>query len=453
MRSTSVQLALAFAGIVCVSFLVASLLIWRTANASAESQIRLQIELEVDAIEHELRSEGPEAAVGAISSRAERPGAFEYWVSDRSGNHLIGDLRELDGPNGWRCIDLEGNTPGAEGADDVLVLTRSLPGGYRISVGADLARVQAAQRALLITMVTIGGLAAMVCLIAGGLIARAALGRLRNLNRTLKRVAAGDIAARYQAAPTAFASDVDRIGQGLNDMLDRIEVLIDSVRRVSRDVAHDLRTPLSHLGQRLDQVKTENDPAARATALEGAQDKVDEIIRMFDTTLRLAELDAGAGKANFAEVNLSEIAARLADAYRLDIEESGRTLTTNLVRYSPVLGDADAIALGISNLIENAIRHTPSGTQIDLSVFSHGDHYILSVSDSGEGIPVEMRKKVLDPFMRLETSRTSKGTGLGLSIVDALARLHDAELTLSDARPGLRVSLAFRSMAARGGDG
>jgi signal transduction histidine kinase len=444
LRSTSVRLSLAFATLVSVAFLLAGAFIWRSANNAADAQIRQQIELEINAIEHELDAEGLDAALAAIESRVERPGAFEYWVTDSSGRRIFGDLRALDGPNGWRKIDLDSADLGAKGASDLLVLTRSLPSGIRISVGEDLARSAAIQSQILRTMAIIGGLTVLVCLFAGAIISKSALAKIRTLNQIMTEAANGDLGVRYVASSAAGRTDIDDIGGTINDMLRRIEQLIDNTKRVTRDVAHDLRTPLSHLRQRLEEIATEQDEGARQRAVTSAQEKIDGIIRTFDATLRLAEIDAGSAKKRFTDVDPAALVERVAEAYLPDIEASGRRLTMGKIDHGVIFGDRDLLTQAFANLVENALRHTPEGAEIELSVERHDKSLALTVADNGAGVPEMDYNRMLEPFTRLDESRTTTGAGLGLSIVAAIARQHDAKLVLKDAKPGLCVSIHLK---------
>ncbi|MEZ5559735.1 MAG: ATP-binding protein [Pseudomonadales bacterium] len=441
LRSTSVRLSLAFAAMIIFAFVAAGALIWRSIGDVTERQIRQQILLETAAIEGELAAEGIDAAVAAIDIRAERPGAFEYWLTNPRGRRLAGDLDALDGPVGWRRIHLDRTEAGAEGAQILLVLTRSLDGGFRLSVGEDLSRSADLRSAILRSIGGVGAITLLVCLFAGAVITRRALQKIDRLNITLERVGRGELTARY--ATVKASTDIDDIGAGIDLMLDRIEALVRNVRRVSRDVAHDLRTPLTHLRQRIESLAGAETTAARAAAMDDALAKVDDIIRMFDATLRLAEIDGGEARKRFHPVDLADVVANVVDAYRPDIEDSGRRLVIERLDSVSVAGDEALLAQALANLIENAMRHSPPGTEIRVSAAGDPSAAALVVSDDGPGIPESERERVLEPFSRLDASRTTQGSGLGLSIVAAIARAHGARLELSDAGPGLRITLEW----------
>ena len=444
LRSTSVRLSLLYAALIVASFACVGILIWFLARDTAERELRQDIALEVTAIRTELEAEGLDAAIAAIRARAEQPGAFDYWVADFDGRRLAGDDPALDGPDGWHHARIHGHEdkPEVGRHEELLVFTETLAGGVRLSVGDDVARARAVQNTVLKTLASVGGIAVLICLVIGVLITRRVLARMERLTGTLEQVAGGNIAARFPSA-TSTGSDIDQIGDEVNKMLDRIERLVRDVRRVSRDVAHDLRTPLTHLQQRLEQASAAATAESRIEAIEGAQQKAGELLRIFDAIVRLSEIEAGMAKQRFKPVDLATIVENVADAYRPDIEESAHELAFVQLEPCRVVGDEDLLAQAAANLLENAMHHTPPGTRIELRVGHMDGHIGFEVCDNGPGIPAGSAERLLEPFMRLDQSRTTPGSGLGLSLVAAIARLHDAELVITDAEPGLRVSLRF----------
>lgn len=437
------RLSFIYTGLLIGAFTIAAALIWAGSRGAAEAEIRKFIRLEAGAIADEIETEGLDAAIAAIEFRAERPGAFEYWLADASGRRLFGDLPAMEGPNGWRRVDVPDGLAAAEGREEMLVLTQSFADGVRLSVGDDLARSLIVRRGILKTLALVGALSVLASVLAGLFITRRTTRRMSDLTRTMHAVAGGDLGARFPVSARASGSDVESIGEGVNAMLDRIAALVGGIRRVSRDVAHDLRTPLSHLQQRLEQAKAEATPEMMTRRIEEAQEKVGEVLRIFDAILRLAEIEAGAARERFEIVDLAVIAERIADAYRPDVEQSGRSLLLAHHGPAPVSGDATLLAQALANLVENAIRHTPPGAKISIKTIASDHRVRLEVADNGPGIAPDRIAEALKPFGRLDQSRSSAGAGLGLAIVAAIARLHHAQLALSDAEPGLHVVLDF----------
>jgi signal transduction histidine kinase len=288
----------------------------------------------------------------------------------------------------------------------------------------------------------VGIIALALTLLAGAIATRGGLLRMDALSGTMRRVSAGDLAARAPAR-TRGGDDIDAIGRGVNDMLAQIDTLVANVRRVSTDIAHDMRTPLTHVRQELETAAMATDVGAAHESVRRAQGKIDDVLRTFSAMLHLAEIESGAVRARFTPVDLTALVERVADAYRPDIESSGRTLNVGPLAAASVAGEPDLLAQALGNLLENAMRYTASGTAIKVRLVRDAEHTRLEVEDAGPGIAAADRERALRPFVRLDPSRSSAGAGLGLSIVNAVAQLHRAELRLEDAGPGLRAVLVW----------
>jgi signal transduction histidine kinase len=176
-----------------------------------------------------------------------------------------------------------------------------------------------------------------------------------------------------------------------------------------------------------------------------ARDETAQIVRTFQALLQIAQIEGAGPQAAFAPVDLAAVVGGIVDVYEPAAEESGHVLRFAMSAPVPVRGERSMLGQVVANLIENALRHTPAGTRIEVRV----DGPVLSVADTGPGIPEAERENVLRRHYRLEQSRTSEGSGLGLSLVAAIAALHEARLELAqnpsgaDGGPGLRVSLTF----------
>ncbi len=441
LASTSARLAAVYAGLLLIAFLIAGLGAWFATKSAAEHQIRERIQLEMSALQEEIRVEGAPAAIAAIRTRAESPGALEYRLTASNGAQMIGGLKVDHPPLGWSFLDLPDSDAVEEGGEDFIILTAPTPDGGLLTIGDDLAQAERVRAAVLSALFWVGGVALLLALAAGIVASRGALARMDALSNTLALVGAGDLSAR--ASERAGGDDIDRIGRGVNQMLARIDVLVANTRRVSSDIAHDLRTPLTHVRQQLDTAAATSDSAVVQEAIRAAQVKIDSVLRIFAAMLRLAEIEAGGARSRFARVALAALTERVADAYRPDIEAAGHPFTVDTIEGVTVEGDADLLAQAVGNLLENALRHTPAGTPITLRWRHSGEGASLELEDKGDGIDASDRARVLEPFVRLDNSRTAPGAGLGLSIVGAIARLHGANLVLEDAMPGLRISLVW----------
>jgi signal transduction histidine kinase len=238
--------------------------------------------------------------------------------------------------------------------------------------------------------------------------------------------------------------DLDRLASTLNHMLDRIGILMESLRQVSSDVAHDLRTPLTRLYQRLEEARAHGQSMADyESAVDAAIGEAQRLLDIFSALLRIAQVE-GSSCVGVGDVDLTAVAETVADAYRLDVEEAGHALTTTISQGVVVSGDKELLTQALANLVENALRHTPPGTRIDVRLEGSSETgALLSVEDDGPGVAEADLPRLTDRFYRGESSRTTPGNGLGLSLVSAVAELHDATLDLNVMKPGLRVIISF----------
>ena len=272
------------------------------------------------------------------------------------------------------------------------------------------------------------------------------LRRVEAVGAASRAIMAGDLGARIPVGRRG--DEFDRLAAQLNAMLDRIGELVEDVRQVTNDVAHDLRTPLARLRQRLETARRK---AASVADYEAAADaaiaETDAVLATFTAMLRIAQIEAGTRRAGFAPVDLSGLLAGLAETYAAVAEDRGQSLRAAVEPGVVVTGDKELLAQLFANLIENALTHTPPGSRIEVALARDGGGPVATVADDGPGVPAAMRERVLKRFVRLEASRSTPGSGLGLASVAAIARLHGLGLGLADDRPGLRVTLRFGTPA------
>jgi signal transduction histidine kinase len=225
-------------------------------------------------------------------------------------------------------------------------------------------------------------------------------------------------------------------------MLDRIQQLMDGLRQVTSDIAHDLRTPLGRLRQRLEDAREHATTTADyASATEAAIAEADTLLETFSALLRIAQIEAGAQKSAFAELDLSALVRSIGEAYLPVAEDAQHRLELAIDGGIGFTGDRQLLAQMISNLVENALNHTPGGSTVRLALAKSATGLTLEVADNGPGIPADERDKVFDRFYRLDRSRSTGGSGLGLALVRAIATLHGLAIRLEDAKPGLKVVL------------
>lgn len=441
LSSTSFRLSAIYSGLVVLSFLIAAFGAWMSTRNAAldDAEHRLEVCHEILAPGRQALISGP--ALEAATARLHRDLVF-WRLADDDGKTIAGDPVVPASMLRLGVIELKDyadhHPPG-----DYAVLTYELANGTQLSVAENIERTEAIRDAVLSPLLWVGILSLIASVGAGILVTRRTLARMDRLAGAVHAFGAGNLSMRAEERATKSPDDIDQLVVAFNQMLSRIDLLVNNVRRVSADVAHDLRTPLTHVRQRLESAVEGGDRDGHVKAIEAAQASIDDLLRIFDAMLRLAEIESGTMVARFVEVDLSEIAERVADAYRPDIEASGRSLQLKLAPRVHVPGDADLLAQAVANLIENAMRHTPPASAIVVQVDRAADGVVLSVADNGAGIPEASREWVLEPFKRMDESRTLPGSGLGLSIVAGIVRLHRARLTLEDARPGLLARITF----------
>lgn len=344
---------------------------------------------------------------------------------------IAGNNRGVD--DGWQA---------AHGLGQWMYLVGPSIGGQLI-VGTNLARQDDFLDIMLRTMGLVGLGAALASLGLGLFLGSRTQRRINAISSTLEEVSAGDLTARVTALRKR--DDLDDLSHQVDATVTQLEVLMRQSRDFAANIAHDLKTPLARLRIRLDRaLMAEQNEDASAESIEAAIAQTDQIIAIFDAFLRIAKLESGAAYAAFDAINLGILVEEVADIFEAVIEDSGRKLVVEITNPAIIQGDRVLLVQMLANLIENAMRHTPKGTEIALIA----DGPILGLSDTGPGIPHVEYDRITQPLYRLEKSRTTDGAGLGLSLVKTIANLHNAELIFSQnpslPSGGLFVRARFR---------
>jgi signal transduction histidine kinase len=407
----------------------------------SERAYRADVLGEMASLNDEWKHKGVDHLTFTVTKRSRLWHGFEYGLAGPGGAYLAGDAS-------LARLTRQGWAKRAAAKGQVLAYTEPLPGGGRLSVGRDLSAEQQQMGDLTALLVLCGAAGVAICLAIAYLTTRWTWRRLDELSATAALVAAGRLDVRAPVQRAAAPDEIDDLSLALNAMLDRISRLVDQLRRVTTDVAHDMRRPMTRLRQKLERLAR----AAQATPLLAEEvRRLDadfmEILHTFDALLQLAEIEGAAAPDDL--IDLTEVAERVAEALRPDIEDSGRVLEARMEK-ATVRGDTDLVAQALANLLENALRHTPTGARIELTVEENGGAPKLVVRDDGPGIATDQRDLALAPLGRLEASRSTPGSGLGLAIASSVATWHGARLELADAGPGLEVSIAFPAARRQG---
>jgi signal transduction histidine kinase len=439
MRTASFGLALLYATLLASLAVVLGFFIYSTVQASIDRQMATRIDAEIEILKGQLQSEGSAALAKEVESRINHFGALEYFLADQDGKRLAGDLSNIPAIDGWSDIALPDSQPG-KGLRYFRVKTTHLDNGLRLVVGDDLGPKEDVRHAFLGAL----GWALLAFLIltttAGALLSGAFLARVDAITQTAEAIINGNLASRVPLHGTN--DNFDRLSATLNHMLDRIQLLMESLSQVSNDIAHALRTPLGRLKQKLEVARANSGANSRCRrTIDAALDETDGILHTFSALLRIAQLESATRTAGFREIELSTLFETVSEAFSAVAEDEGRILTTRIAPSIIFWGDQDLISEMLANLLENAIRHTPRSTHIEFSLEARGTRLTATVADDGPGVPPSERDRILRRFYRLEGSIRTPGTGLGLSLVAAVAELHGMEFCASDNAPGLRITL------------
>lgn len=409
------------------------------------------IEAEVTGLEEQYSSLGLPGVTDAIIGRSVRREQGIYLLANSNRQILAGNL------DGWPQVNstdggfIEFRYERRVGPTTELRSARgriiTLTQGFYLLVARDVEERRVLENLFKTALLWGAGLMIVLGILGGLLISHNFLRRLELINRTSRQIIGGDLSRRVPV--TRAGDEFDDLSINLNRMLDRIERLLHGMREVSDNVAHDLRSPLNRLRNRLE-LAAMRQPAESETArdFEAAVQETDRLIGTFNALLLIAEAEAGSVRETMHDFSLGDVIEGVGELYGPLAEEKQLRFTvkkatdTGLIR-----GNHNLISQALANLVDNAIKYTPPGGSVLVALENQPAGPALVVADDGPGIPLQDRARVTERFVRLETSRNSPGTGLGLSLVAAVARMHEAELTFDDNDPGLRATLSFKRVA------
>lgn len=449
LRSTLFRIAVAYAVSFALSVVVLFGVVYWLVSDEIRSELRGAIDQDIESLIAVYRDQGTTGLRDAIEDRIAdaRDHDSLYLLRDRNGDLVSRDNLDFDPIVGWQelTVDVGSSSRDGDGAPEY-VLARGVPvADAFFIVGRSLYGLTEVQEVLLRSLAWALGLTMLLALAGGIGLGHSALRRIDTINRAFQDIKEGNLSRRIPNRGTR--DDLDRLAANINDMLDRIEQLMANLQQVTNDIAHDLRTPLGRLRQGLEAARLKESSIDEYQAtIDRAIEQTDTILDTFAALLRIAQIESKVRRGRFAMVDLSEISSRIVEAYESVLEDAGQSLSENIALGVHVRGDKDLLTQMLANLVENAMRHCPAGTDVVVTL-TNGTAPTLAVADTGPGIPANAREVVLRRFYRLEESRTAPGSGLGLALVKAIADLHGASLTLSDNRPGLSVTVRFPGAA------
>jgi len=282
--------------------------------------------------------------------------------------------------------------------------------------------------------------AVLLCLGCGTLVGVATERRMRGFNAVAERIIAGDM--RERLPERAGGNELDRLCTIVNRMLARLEQGVEALKGVGEDIAHDLRTPLTVMRARLERSHALAGPdtplgCSIGQSIEG----VDQALSIVTALLRISEIQHVRRTAGFETFDLAQVVQETADSYQAVAEEKGVDLTVTIASPGTIVGDRQLMIEALVNLVDNAVKFTPRAGQVSLVLAGTPARPVITVSDTGPGIPIEARSAVFQRFYRADASRTMRGSGLGLSLVAAVLDLHRFKIRLGENNPGCRVDL------------
>ena len=417
-------------------------MVWQGVNNSAETQLRNTIKTQMASL-LQASVDGTLMAQLNQQSAVMPQGPSYFLLTDRNGRRLTGNLIYHPSRAGWHTASLRGALgENNSDADSVHLFASRLPDGRWLVVGSDNRSLVELGEMLSGRFTVVGGVAILLVLIGGGVTGWRYLSCIDELGEHAERILEGEQGLTITSS--LRGDEFDRLAIRLNRIIARMRVLMDGMRQVSNDIAHDLRTPLTRMRQQLEAGLDEApEQAPLRGAVEQAIVEVDRLLGTFRAMLRIAHVEARQRKAGFEQLDVSQLFSDIADIYQPVAEDRGQHLRTSIDKGHILRGDRALLTQMLANLVENALHHTPRGTSIQLGLKSAPQVLTGYVADNGQGIPIEARERVLGRFVRLDSSRTIAGDGLGLALVAAVADLHGIKLTLGDAQPGLLVELEF----------
>ncbi|MFP4536871.1 MAG: sensor histidine kinase [Dichotomicrobium sp.] len=424
---------------------------WQTSVFYAR-QLNETIGAEIRGLAEQYRLGGLPRLNEVVAQRSASAGAGLYLIADEDGERISGNFgspsAELLQSSGRVQFPYRAPAPGGSERRLAIGQIFTLPDGYRLFVGRDIEDRRELEQLFATAFLWGVGLIAVIGVLGGLLVSRVLLRRIGVVTDTSQRIMHGDLSQRVPI--TGTGDELDRLAGNLNTMFDRIEQLVNGLREVSDNIAHDLKTPLTRMRNRIDTALREapDETAYRETLIQTIEE-ADELIRTFNALLSIARLEAGAQVEDFETFDLAALAGDAVELYEPVAESEGMAISLAADAQARVTANRQLLAQATANLIDNAIKYARPeagdgvSPAIAVRVERNGANIRLSVADNGPGIPPEQRERALKRFTRLESSRSRAGSGLGLSLVAAVARLHGGRVVLEDNQPGLRVVVSL----------
>ncbi len=454
-RTSAFRLALIYALLFsALSAATLSFIYWSTRD-QIESQVDTRLRLETDFLINLYKSGALPELLEAIQRRnqIDTYGRFYYLAhsdaaatasdQEQDDENLPIRLKSVRSHTTRNMGDVADLPPGSNRAyNPVRVAETELSNGLKLTIGHEISDEQAL---LDHTFVLVAGatlLTLLFSLIGGMWIGSSVLRRIDSVNRAAADIMSGDLTRRL--AVTERDDEFDEVSSKLNQMLNRIEDLMSGMQQVTNNVAHDLRSPLTRLRNRLEvTLLEERESENYRTVMEEAIGDADSLIQTFNSMLSIARLEAGIDAVEWTDTNMGDLLSELAELYEAVAEDSNISFTTHIEDKPNLYCNKHLIAQCITNVLDNSIKYSGASGKVALHLAGNDEQFTITVTDNGPGIPIEERERVFERFVRLENERNTAGNGLGLSLVQAVVRIHGASLKLEDNAPGLKTVITF----------
>lgn len=445
-RSTPFRLAMTFSLVFVIAFVATGFITYLLLKQRLEQELDDSLQEIHSVVASTYASDDLEDLMSTVTAYVSLSKADHriFAVLDAHGKKIAGNFAGGKLPDG--ISDISSEDVGLGGDTDFRVMAGPI-GDKRLIVGQSFDETDRLEDIAFASFAWATVLVIAAAIVGGIVLATKAQQRLDGIASAMNAVSHGTLDVRVPLRGNG--DDIDTVSQQINQALERLSVLVETMRQVSADIAHELKTPLNRLRMQIESAVASEERGQKAnSSLREALDEADRINATFEALLRISQIEAGARKTRFRRLDLADILLSVAEIYVDVAEDNGHVLTACIEpdRDCPVHGDRELLTQMFVNLVENAIRHCPRDTKIDISLALEGRTAVVAVSDDGPGIPANEHEKVFRRLYRLDKSRTTNGSGLGLSLVRAIAELHGGVATMEDNAPGLRAVVRLPSI-------
>jgi heavy metal sensor kinase len=262
----------------------------------------------------------------------------------------------------------------------------------------------------------------------GWFTARRAVSGVEAVTWTAQKISGGTLEERVPVKTRG--DEIDQLAITFNQMLDRIQTLLTEIKEMSDNIAHDLRSPITRIRGTAEVTLTTGKSLSEYESMAASTiEECDRLLDMINTMLMISKTESGVDKLSFEEINLQDLVREACELFEPTAEDSGVTLSCDVPDRSRLVGDTRMIQRMLSNLLDNAIKYTPTGGSVRVSVSENDAQVVVSVIDTGCGISSSDLPHIFERFYRCDQSRSQAGIGLGLSLARAIARAHGGEIT------------------------